>query len=207
MKKIIKDGVPVGNWEDKYHSKNPIVKYLMNGFKRSIADLLIDKKDSINSVLECGCGEGEITRYVHFLLNKPKTSAFDFSEEMVNTANNNNKDTDICFFEKNIYELTNDNPTELVVCCEVLEHLEDYNLALKKMKEFNAKYYLFSVPNEPIWRVLNFCRGKYITSFGNTPGHINHWGKTEFIKLVENSGFNIQGLRSPFPWTMLLLTR
>lgn len=204
MKKILTDGIPAGNWANKYHSKNPIVNYLMNNFKNSIYELLGDKKQNITSFTECGCGEGEITRYIYEMMGEPRTKAFDFSLEVVEIANNNNSDTSIEFSQMSIYDLDQSYWSDLVVCCEVLEHLEEPDLALQKMKELNANYYLFSVPNEPIWRVLNFCRGKYIRDFGNTPGHINHWSSNQFQSIIKKNGFEIVDVNNPFPWSMVL---
>ena len=204
MKKILEDGIPAGNWENKYHSKNPIVNLLMNNFKQSILELLKGKQNAIHSFTECGCGEGEITRYIYSLLNCSEAKAFDFSLEVVDIAKENNKDISIKFEQNSIYDIGVNYNADLVVCCEVLEHLETPNIALEKMRNLNAKYYLFSVPNEPIWRVLNICRGKYIKELGNTPGHINHWSRKGFQKLVTNNGFEILDVNNPFPWNMIL---
>lgn len=38
---------PEGNYYDKYHSTNPIVKWMMKGFKDAISELL-DSKRSIS---------------------------------------------------------------------------------------------------------------------------------------------------------------
>jgi 2-polyprenyl-3-methyl-5-hydroxy-6-metoxy-1,4-benzoquinol methylase len=91
----------------------------------------------------------------------------------------------------------------MVVCCEVLEHLDDPERALRALALLNTEYYVFSVPREPIWRVLNFMRGKYLGQLGNTPGHLQHWSATSFQKLISRY-FDIDERRFPLPWTMLL---
>jgi hypothetical protein len=53
---------------------------------------------------------------------------------------------------------------------------------------------------------VNFCRGKYVKDLGNTPGHVNHWSKASFIKMLSQHG-DVTEARSPFPWTMLLVRR
>jgi hypothetical protein len=60
------------------------------------------------------------------------------------------------------------------------------------------------VPREPLWRGLNMARGAYWRSLGNTPGHVNHWSKREFVSLLSGYGA-VEEARSPFPWTMLLV--
>jgi hypothetical protein len=61
-----------------------------------------------------------------------------------------------------------------------------------------------SVPREPLWRVLNLARGAYWTQLGNTPGHLNHWSRSAFVRLLLRHGEVVEA-RSPFPWTMLLV--
>jgi SAM-dependent methyltransferase len=201
---LLKNGMPCGTWGDKYQSHNPIICFFVYKFKNSISYLLRDIGTQIHSFTELGCGEGEITRFIHILLNRVKTKASDFSEEIIEIAKKNNKDLEIIFYQKSIYDIDQHDKADLIVCCEVLEHLHDPFLALARMKALNAKYYLFSVPNEPIFRLINFFRGKYFDDFGNSPGHINHWSSSQFYKLIEHSGYEIIHIHNPFPWTMLL---
>jgi hypothetical protein len=63
---------------------------------------------------------------------------------------------------------------------------------------------LVSVPREPLWRVMNVARGAYLRQLGNTPGHLNHWSKPGFVRLLAEFG-DVVHTRSPFPWTMLLV--
>ena len=92
---------------------------------------------------------------------------------------------------------------DLVVCCEVLEHLEDPIKALNVLRSITGSHLVLSVPNEPVWRVLNMVRGKYWTDWGNTPGHIQHWSREGFIRFV-SMYFQVTEIRSPVPWIMLL---
>ena len=55
-----------------------------------------------------------------------------------------------------------------------------------------------------VGRVLNVARGAYWSQLGNTPGHLNHWSRRSFIQLLGDHG-EIVEVRSPFPWTMLLV--
>jgi SAM-dependent methyltransferase len=91
---------------------------------------------------------------------------------------------------------------DLVICCEVLEHLHDPDLALREIRRVTAKYCILSVPNEPIWRLLNMARGAYIPDLGNTPGHINHWTCKSFQLYVDRY-FQILETIRPLPWVGL----
>jgi hypothetical protein len=61
---------------------------------------------------------------------------------------------------------------------------------------------LLSVPWEPVWRGVNMAAGRYLKSYGNTPGHINHWTRRDFVALVGTVG-DVVAVRRPFPWTMV----
>ncbi len=102
--------------------------------------------------------------------------------------------------------MTPDDPRiqdRMLICCEVLEHVSDPETAVRIISECTNEYFVVSVPREPVWRILNFVRGKYICDFGNTPGHINHWGTRKFIKMISKYA-EIVAYSTPLPWTMVL---
>lgn len=129
-------------------------------------------KITINNVLETRCGEGYVSQ---FLYEKGyNIDAFDVSKKAIQKAKNFFQC--INFFTDYIYKIfAEDNKYDLVVASEVLEHLEKPEKALNELLRVSKKYVFVSVSNEPIWRVLNLVRGKYIKDFGNTPGHIQYW--------------------------------
>ena len=92
---------------------------------------------------------------------------------------------------------------ELIVCCEVLEHLEDPVAALDRLATLARPWLLVSVPREPLWRGLNLARLKYVGELGNTPGHLGHWSKRQFVDLLTQR-VEVVEVRSPLPWTMAL---
>ena len=75
---------------------------------------------------------------------------------------------------------------------------------LAEMARVAQRRLLVSVPREPLWRGLNMARGAYLRELGNTPGHVNHWSKRGFVSLLSRYG-RVEHVRSPFPWTMLLV--
>jgi len=93
---------------------------------------------------------------------------------------------------------------DLATAIEVLEHVPDPERTLAEMARCAERHLLVSVPREPLWRALNMARGAYIGQLGNTPGHLNHWSKRSFARMLSRHG-QIVELRSPFPWTMLLV--
>lgn len=199
-------GIVVGNTYNKYGSKNPIVRWIMTGFEHSLESLV--KKVGPNSIHEVGCGEGYWV--LHWAEMGIESRGSDFSSNVIALAQENArvKGGDPKQFEaRSIYDLkAGRDSADLVVCCEVLEHLEQPRLALGVLQKVVDDYLIVSVPREPLWCVLNLLRGKYITTLGNTPGHIQHWSKSGFIQLISEY-FEVVETNSPLPWTMLLCRR
>ena len=73
---------------------------------------------------------------------------------------------------------------DLVLAIEVLEHVPDPAAALRELARVARRDVVLSVPREPIWRAANMARGKYWGDLGNTPGHIQHWSRAGFVRLV-----------------------
>ena len=203
---LIEDGIPVGNVYDKYRTRNPIARWLMRGFLDAFAEL-VDVCDA-NRVHEVGCGEGELSIYLAGLGKTVRAS--DFSVKIIDRARQRARHAvitppgSVAFHTADIYQLDpKTDSASLIVCCEVLEHLEQPQAALENLARLARPYLITSVPREPIWRMLNIARGRYLSALGNTPGHIQGWTRSGFIELL-NEHFEVVAIRSPLPWTMAL---
>ncbi len=197
------EGIVVGNTYDKYNSGNPVVKKIMQGFDDSLSGLV--SQVAPETIHEVGCGEGFWV--MQWVKEGVVARGSDFSAQVIEIARGNAKEKSLStelFQTRSVYDLTVENDSaELIVCCEVLEHLENPEQALQILQKVAVRNLILSVPREPIWCALNLARGKYISQLGNTPGHIQHWSKRSFIELVSKY-FNVIKVKSPFPWTMLL---
>lgn len=195
-------GNVAGNHYDKYASRNPIARALMNGFLGAF-DALAGQTGA-RSAFEVGCGEGELS--LRLLRRGLAVRGCDLEADVVAEANSAARAAGFGepFAVRSIYDLADGEiAADLVVCCEVLEHLPDQRAGLARLAAQRMDHLLLSVPREPIWRALNCARGKYLADFGNTPGHLQHWSRRGFVELV-GGHFEIVAVRSPLPWTMLL---
>lgn len=197
------DGIVVGNAYDKYGSSNPIVRWIMKGFADSLSTLVSIANPK--TIHEIGCGEGYWV--IDWQGQGIDARGSDFSSTVIEIARENAhaQGLDATIFKPcSIYDIEPEmDSADLLICCEVLEHLEDPKAGLAALQRVASDYVIVSVPREPIWCFLNMIRGKYLSQFGNTPGHIQHWSKRSFIKLVSGY-FDIVEVKTPLPWTMLL---
>ena len=198
-----------GNYEDKYNATNPISKLLMRGFLRAFDGNLHSLPTNPQDICEVGCGEGELLKRIHTIFPDASLAATDLSADEVDEAKENCANIPINFSVQNAQHLDAyaDSSFDLVVCCEVLEHLPDPEQGLHELWRTSNKYVLVSVPHEPIWRMLNLARGKYIKDWGNTPGHLNHWTFFQLPKFLIGENFKLNRRNYPLPWQMVLLEK
>lgn len=200
-----KSATPEELWEyymGKYKSRNPIAKKLTDNFFASIAQCVNDLPSEYR-LLEVGCGPGESTKRILSSLNGQYLEASEFEQRLVDI--HLQQGFPVPIRQESVYELDRQqNEFDCVLLLEVLEHLEDFELALEEVFRVAKNRVIVSVPNEPLWRALNFLRGKYWSDWGNTPGHINHWSTSSFQQLVGKHG-NVLKVYKPVPWTILLV--
>jgi trans-aconitate methyltransferase len=191
-----------GNVYDKYESKNPVERRLVANFLRQFDGMV--ELTGAREAHEVGCGEGELS--MRMASSGLRVRGSDAFPEVTDEARRRAKqaDLDIAYEAKAVQQLAvPGDSAELVVCCEVLEHLPDPEEALDVLASLANPWLIASVPREPLWRALNLARGAYWADRGNTPGHVNHWSKRGFERLLETR-FEVEVLRSPTPWTMAL---
>lgn len=194
---------PAGNFYDKYRTRNPVARALMAGFLNAFDDLLTHSQGAA-SALEVGCGEGELS--IRIARTVAQVTAFDISPQIVEEAKRRTMAAGVTvkLRSDSVFNLNPERDSaDLVVCCEVLEHIDDPMLALDKLHGVCRKHFLTSVPREPVWRSMNLMRGRYLRELGNTPGHVQHWSKADFLDLLDNR-FRVVEVRTPLPWTMAL---
>ena len=197
------EAVPTGNTYDKYGSKNPIVRRLMRNFHASLDDLW--EKAAPESVLDVGCGEGVLTCQWADRLGDGRIVGVDLEDPKLQAEWEKRRRPNLEYQVADATALSfADDEFDMACAIEVLEHVPKPEQTVAEMARVARRWLLVSVPREPIWRMVNMARGAYLRDLGNTPGHINHWSKRGFIELLSRHG-TVEEVRSPFPWTMLLV--
>lgn len=180
----------------KYQSNNPVQQWLLNRFLAKIVELL--KNKDIKTVADIGCGEGFGLKNLADNDIGKKFVGLDNSKTALALAREINPE--FKYKQGDIYKLPfKDEEFDLVLCCEVLEHLEHPEVALAELNRISKKYVLLSVPWEPWFRLANFVRGKYFSRWGNHPEHVQLWSSKGFGRLVSKQFTTTIQLTS-FPW-------
>jgi 2-polyprenyl-3-methyl-5-hydroxy-6-metoxy-1,4-benzoquinol methylase len=200
---VSREGIVTGNTYDKYGSTNPVVRRLMAGFEGALDDLFA--RADAASVLDVGCGEGVLVQRWAQRRQDGRFVGIDLEEQSIQAGwaahAAPNLEYRVMEAEKLPFAA---GEFALASAIEVLEHLPDPSHTLDEMARCASGHLLVSVPREPLWRMLNMARGAYLPALGNTPGHLNHWSKRAFVRLLGRYGQVVE-VRSPFPWTMLLV--
>ncbi len=192
------DTVPIGNHYDKYAAKNPIARKLMTGFMAAL-DASLPAEPPAN-VFEIGMGEGEVAERIRTRYGAVAIAGLDLPDDGL-AQHWTHRSLVGLFGDAGALPIRDDS-CDLVLAIEVLEHLPDPRAALRELARIARRDVVLSVPNEPIWRALNLVRGSYLRSFGNTPGHIQHWSARSFSAMISEY-FDVVSVAKPLPWTVV----
>jgi 2-polyprenyl-3-methyl-5-hydroxy-6-metoxy-1,4-benzoquinol methylase len=199
------EGTVTGNTYDKYGSTNPVVRRLMAGFEQTLDELFT--RAAPGSILDVGCGEGVLTHKWAQRVAPGRVVGLDLEDPVIQAEWEQRRADNLSYRVMKAENLPfADNEFELAAAIEVLEHVPDSEHTVAEMARVASRHLLVSVPREPLWRGLNMARGAYLRDLGNTPGHVNHWSKRAFVRLLSQHGEVVEA-RSPFPWTMLLVQK
>ncbi|MDP2684410.1 MAG: class I SAM-dependent methyltransferase [bacterium] len=185
-----------------HETKNLIIRFLHDNLKRHTLGMLDGLK--IETILDVGCGEGFFTHEIGKRYPNSNITGIDMENEYINLANKIHKLDNITYTNKDVESLNSDEKYDLVILTEVLEHLNNPDKMLEKIKSISAKYILISVPNEPFFRLGNIVALKYLKTLGNTPGHLHNWSRMKFTKKLKKLGFNFTIRTSSF-WNIALI--
>ncbi len=184
----------------KHTSKNPIQKFLIDRF----LDTLLFEIAALNPerILDAGCGEGFTLEKLRINGIGQTLEGIDAQADAVHLGTRTHPKLHLR--EGSIYALPyEDNAFDVVVCTEVLEHLERPEDALKELYRVTSRFCVVTVPNEPFFQTANFLRGKNLSRWGNDIEHIQHWS-TRGITTCIGSLFSVRKVRAPFPWSLVV---
>lgn len=196
-------GQPTGNYTAKNELKNKALRRVVDRFDEQVLDYV--EQTAPESLLDVGCGEGRTTlNFAQRLAGRPVVG-LDLNNDGSLTSHWSKNDRDnLSYVVGDAARLPfADDEFDMVAAIEIVEHVDRPDLVLGELSRVARRHLLVSVPREPLWRILNVTTGRHVRSLGNTPGHVNHWGKRGFKALVSRHA-DIVDSSSPIPWTIVL---
>lgn len=188
---------------NKYTSTNRIEQWLVDNFMRTLEGVLPDRE--VTSVLEIGVGEGHVSERVVDRFPDAEVVGVDLPhpghEEALQASWAERGITGV-FADATDLPFEDDR-FDLVLAIEVLEHMPAPEQALAELARVGRGDAILSVPLEPLWRIGNMVRGRYLADWGNTPDHIQHWTRRGFTSMVGDH-LEVRSVRNPLPWTLVV---
>lgn len=188
----------------KYRAGNPLQRMLIRRFVERFHALFV-AANPVERVLELGVGEGFLSGYLserfpdkHFVgvdLDPAKLAALSRLFPAIETRPGSIYD---------LQALVPTGPFDLVICAEVLEHLDEPERALEQIVALGPRRVLVTVPHEPWFQLSNLLRGKNLRRLGNDEEHVQHWSARSFRELLA-SRFELLHATASYPWLLALV--
>jgi len=185
----------------KYRSRNPLQRALIRRFVDRLHGLFV-AANPVRAVLEVGVGEGFISGFLSERFPLVSFSGADVSERI--SGGCAKKFPRIRTHCTSIYDLAAIGERfDLVICAEVLEHLDDPERGLTALLSVGPERLILTVPHEPWFLLSNLARGKNLTRLGNDPEHLQRFSRRSFRHLLERR-LVVDELTTSYPWLLAL---
>ncbi|MFH0830925.1 MAG: methyltransferase domain-containing protein [Parcubacteria group bacterium] len=186
-----------GNFFNKYGTKNPVERWLVNQYFNGLYKFI--SQSDARTLLDVGCGEGLVDCKLLKWFPQLKVQGLDLERVVIEKACQNNPGVTYCV--GSVLELPfPKNSFDVVLCGEVLEHLYEPERAVRELRRV-AERVIITVPHEPFWRIGNMARGKYWRALGNTPGHVQNFSPKELRNLLSRYFTHVE-IRQVGMWTV-----
>ncbi|PSQ99519.1 MAG: class I SAM-dependent methyltransferase [Bacteroidetes bacterium QS_9_68_14] len=181
---IATDGAPATpdspNFQ-KYTSGGPLYHWHLRQFMHRLYEMTA--RTAPRSVLDAGCGEGFVTRFLREQNADWDLTGVDMREAAIRYARRHAGPAGARYEEGDLYDLPfAADAFDTVVCSEVLEHLDRPDEALAELRRVARRAVVVSVPREPYFRWLNDL-GRAL-GLSPDPGHVNFWNERSFRRFV-----------------------
>ena len=182
---------------DEYILRNPSYHIEDSQFK-SNNFLKILKKNKvefgeIKNVVDVGCGAGGILKELKKTNNfnqDTNFSGFDINKEIIDIANKDSE-KNINFFCEDFFKSNLYKKSDLILCADVYEHIDDYIGFLKKLS-YGGKFFLFNIPLDLSFRSI--LTNKVIENNFNTFGHIHFFNKNISKLMLNYCNFEVMNM-------------
>jgi SAM-dependent methyltransferase len=182
----------------KYHSRNPVVRRLLERWMERVRS---ETGTGVTRLLDVGVGEGFALRRLE--QHSDLTVGVEYRLDKLRVAVEH---TDLTGIRADAGMLPfPDRAFDLVLCTEVLEHLVRPAAAVRELARVTRGRCIVSVPWEPWFRLGNLARGKNVRDLGNDPEHVQHYSRRALESELRAS-FTSCSVDPCFPWIVAVAT-
>ena len=165
---------------NKYNAPNGIYRWHLDAFQKH----LVSRIESVSpaAILDAGCGEGFLCDAIKQRLPEARITGVDFSQGAIDYAAQRFPDA-AKYGTADIHALPcADRSFDIVVCSQVLEHLDNPDKAVREIIRVSSGYILISVPLEPYFKWFKDI-GRLLR-ISPDPGHVQFWTKKSFPEFI-----------------------
>lgn len=141
------------------------------------------------SIVEIGCGTGEILRLLQAALNnnKIKFTGYDVSKQAIDIAKSKENES-LLFDIKDITKEEIEREFDLCLVMDVLEHVPDYFSLLESIRAI-SEYTIFHIPLDMF--VWSLFREDMLIESKKRVGHIHNFTEKFILSILEDHQFKV----------------
>lgn len=117
-----------------------------------ILEDLVAQNNGMNSLLDAGCGTGDITcEFHHKFPQFTEIVGIDFLPEVISTAQDKKPDKYVWFLQADILDTPfDDRRFDVTICLDVLHHIhrDDFKTAIRELTRITDKYLIIDIRNK-----------------------------------------------------------
>jgi len=165
---------------DHMHKYSPAPRH-----RRNIIIKMLDKI-KFSNCLDAGCAQGYL---LHDIVKRYQVKGFgcDISCKVINANRANDPDCEFSVINLETESWPHEMKFDVIVSSEVIEHIKDWQSAIKNLISMTGKYLLITVP------------GGNLRTIDKMVGHHRHFNGPELIAEITQYGFSCELTRHGFP--------
>ncbi|QQG46883.1 MAG: bifunctional 2-polyprenyl-6-hydroxyphenol methylase/3-demethylubiquinol 3-O-methyltransferase UbiG [Candidatus Azosocius agrarius] len=193
-KEIIKfDKLSLNWWNYNEKNYNPLHTLNITRLKFICSNIILKNK----LVLDIGCGGGILSESLS--KKGALVTGIDTSKKAITIAKKHAKLSNLNIFYKinTIEEYNNKNKYDIITCMEILEHMPNHNLLIKKCKNLlkkNGHIFLSSINKTTISLLKTILIGEYIFNIMpiNTHSYHKYINLKKLTQIIKNNNLKIK---------------
>ncbi len=192
--------MPEDHMEELYTSPNPLVRFVHVQRLKKIVEII--PASGKRFILDAGCGEGHLLRFIHD--SAPIHALFGVDATGIAIAKASVRCPFAQLVQGDLSRLPFGEETfDIITCTEVLEHIPEYDATIKELVRVlkPGGLLMITFPNEGLWILSRFLLGRKPIK---VPDHVNSFTPGMMRKIVPLSCISRQNLPFGLPFLLSL---